>query len=179
MAGAIRSDDFEHIVTEYQGKLHGFARRIMHSHEDAEEVVQDAFFRAYRALAGMPAERQRALHLKGWLFTITLNVARNHLRKKGLPVVSLDSADDAARLLAQHVDPQTPETAFDERASLEEFEALLHRLPEHLRPAARMRFLHDRTHSEIAREFGQPVGTVKSHLHRAAAFMRRAFAEAA
>jgi RNA polymerase sigma-70 factor, ECF subfamily len=179
MAATIAAHDFERIVAEYQGKLHGFARRITHSHEDAEEVVQDAFLRAHRALARMPDEQRERLHLKGWLFTITLNVARNHLRKKGPRLVSLDSADDPARLLARHVDRETPETALDDRAGLLEIEALLQLLPEHLRPAARMRFIDDRTHSEIARAFCQPIGTVKSHLHRATAYMRRAFAEAA
>lgn len=178
MAATIARDDFERIVAEYQGKLHGFARRITHSYEDAEEVVQDAFFRAHRALSAMPAEQRGGLHLKGWLFTITLNVARNHLRKKGATFLSLDS-DDGSRLLAQHVDLQTPETAFEDRATLEEIEMLLQRLPEHLRSTARMRFVDDRTHSEIARVSGQPLGTVKSHLHRATAYMRRVFVEAA
>jgi RNA polymerase sigma-70 factor, ECF subfamily len=171
--------EFEQIVDEYQAKLNGYARRLTHNREDAEEVVQDALLRAYRALNRMSQEQQQNLRLKGWLYTITLNAARSFSRKKGPRCVSLDSSEDVQRMLSQHAERETPEAAFDELASLEEIEAALQRLPEHLRPAARLRFIDDRTHSEIARAFGQPMGTVKSHLHRALIFMRRAYAEAA
>ena len=166
--------EFDRIVEEYQTRLNGYALRITHNREDAEEVVQDAFLRAHRALSRMSREQQQQLRLKGWLYTITLNAARNFLHKKTPVVVSLDSSDDTQRLLAQYVDRETPETVFDERASLEEIEAMLQGLPEHLRSTARMRFVDDRTHAEIARISDQPIGTVKSHLHRATAFIRRA-----
>jgi RNA polymerase sigma-70 factor (ECF subfamily) len=171
--------EFEQIVDEYQAKLNGYARRLTRNREDAEEVVQDALLRAYRALNRMSQEQLRSLRLKGWLYTITLNAARNFLRKKTPMCVSLDSSEDAQRMLSQHAERETPEAALEELASLEEIEATLQRLPEHLRPAARLRFVDDRTHSEIARAFDQPIGTVKSHLHRALIFMRRAYAEAA
>jgi RNA polymerase sigma-70 factor (ECF subfamily) len=171
--------EFEQIVNDYQAKLNGYARRLTHNREDAEEVVQDALLRAYRALNRMSQEQLRNLRLKGWLYTITLNAARSFLRKKAPMCVSLDSSEDAQRVLSQHAERETPEVVLDELASLEEIEATFQRLPEHLRPAAHLRFIDDRTHSEIARAFGQPIGTVKSHLHRALNFMRRAYAEAA
>ena len=179
MDSSVSVYEFEQIVEDYQAKLTGYARRLTHSREDAEEVVQDAFLRAYRALRRMSQEQQQQLRLKGWLYTITLNAARNFLRKKARPSISLDSSEDAQRLLSQHVERETPETVFDEHAGLEEVESVLRLLPEHLRRAARMRIIDDRTHSQIARVFGQPIGTVKSHLHRAMIFMRRACAEAA
>jgi RNA polymerase sigma-70 factor, ECF subfamily len=176
MNGTVDGYVFEQIVNEYQARLNGYARRLTHNREDAEEIVQDTFVRAYRALGRMPAERQRQLHLKAWLYTITLNATRNFLRRKAPLVVSLDSSDVGAQLLTER---ETPETVLDERASLEEVEAVLGLLPERLRATARMRFIDDRTLAQIAGTFGQPIGTVKSHLHRALNVMRRTAAKAA
>src|SRR5215831_4140993 len=73
---------FEAVVREYQDRLYSFALRLTGRPEDAEDVAQDAFVRAYRALQSYGAERVRALALKAWLYRITLNVARNRLRGK-------------------------------------------------------------------------------------------------
>ena len=168
--------DFERIVDEYQTRLRVFARRITGNREDAEEIVQDAFVRAYRALERMPERLRRDLRLRGWLYTITLNVARNRMRKKLPAVVSLDAVEDPASFLSRYVESETPESVLNERASLEVIEEALRRVPEHMRATARLKFLEGHTHSEIAEVFRQPIGTVKSHVRRAAIIMRRQFA---
>ena len=63
---------FEGLVRAYQDRLFSFALRVTGNREDAEEVAQDAFVRAYRALATYPAERIRALALRAWLYQVTL-----------------------------------------------------------------------------------------------------------
>ena len=177
MTAAVSIGDFERIVLEYQAKLRAFAQRMAGNREDAEEIVQDAFVRAYRALERMPESLRRDLRLKGWLYTITLNVARNRLRKKQPAVVSFDTVEDPATFFSHYVERDTPESALDERASVEVVEAALRRIPEHLRSTARLKFLEGRTHREIASSFRQPIGTVKSHVRRAAIIMRRHLAE--
>ncbi|MHB8145248.1 MAG: RNA polymerase sigma factor, partial [Vulcanimicrobiaceae bacterium] len=77
-----RTERFETIVDEYQRRLYGFALRMTGNREDAEEIVQDAFVRAYRALAKMSPQQRAELRLQPWLYTITLNVTRNRLRSK-------------------------------------------------------------------------------------------------
>ena len=177
MSAAVSVADFERIVGDYETKLRVFAQRMTRSREDAEEIVQDAFLRAYRALERMPENLRQDLRLKAWLYTITLNVARNRLHKKSPVVVSLDDVDDPARFHSLCVERETPESALDERASVEVVEAALRRIPEHLRSTARLKFLEGRTHREIASSFRQPIGTVKSHVRRAAIIMRRHLAE--
>ncbi|MBV8374548.1 MAG: hypothetical protein JO302_03480, partial [Candidatus Eremiobacteraeota bacterium] len=66
-------DSFERIVDDYQRRLYGFALRMTGNREDAEEIVQDAFVRAYRALGKMSREQRAELRLQPWLYTITLN----------------------------------------------------------------------------------------------------------
>ena len=83
---------YRQVMEQYQDRLYAFALRFAGNAEDAEEIVQDAFVRAYRALAGYPAARIAALALRPWLYQITLNAGRNRLRKRRLNVVSLDGA---------------------------------------------------------------------------------------
>src|SRR5450756_2931684 len=80
---------FERLVREYQDRLYSLAHRLAGNPEDAEEIAQDAFVRAYRAMKTYPAERIRALSLKAWLYQITLNVARNRRRRKSQKFVSI------------------------------------------------------------------------------------------
>ena len=80
---------FEDLVRAYQDRLFSFALRLTSRREDAEEIAQDAFVRAYRALGTYPAERIRGMALRAWLYQVTLNVTRNRLRGKKLKVVSL------------------------------------------------------------------------------------------
>src|SRR5271155_435210 len=72
-------ENFERLVDDYQRRLYGFALRMTGNREDAEEIVQDAFVRAYRALGKMSEQQRAELRLQPWLYTITLNVTRNRL----------------------------------------------------------------------------------------------------
>ncbi len=69
---------FEELVREHQDRLFSLALRYTGSPSDAEELAQDAFVRAYRALRGYEAARVRELNVRGWLTTIVLNLCRNH-----------------------------------------------------------------------------------------------------
>ena len=168
-------DNFEQIVSEYEDRLCGFAQRMMSNREDAEEVVQDAFVRAHRALNAMTPDERECIRLKPWLFVITLNVARNRLRKKSLPSVSLETIQNPDRIFSGCHQHELPESMLERSASIEVVEQALHHLPPGLRDTARLRFIEGRTHIEIATIFKQPVGTIKSRVHRATRIMRESF----
>jgi RNA polymerase sigma-70 factor (ECF subfamily) len=142
--------------------------------EDAEEIVQDAFVRAFRALGKMSAEQRAELRLQPWLYTITLNVTRNRLRSKRPPNVALDSlADPDALLRGAGEGPEQPEAIVERSSDMVLVERALLQLPMHLRAAATLRFIEGRSHPEIAEILNQPIGTVKSHVHRAVRILRR------
>ncbi len=168
-------ENFEQIVEEYQRRLYGFALRMTGNREDAEEIVQDAFVRAYRALGKMPPEQLRELRLQPWLYTITLNVTRNRLRTKRPVSVALDALADPDALLSgvEESRPQQPESIVEQNADVALVERALLQLPMHLRAAATLRFIEGRSHPEIAEILQQPIGTVKSHVHRAVRILRR------
>lgn len=173
--GGVSVDRFDRIVDEYQRRLYGFALRMTGNREDAEEIVQDAFVRAYRALLKMGPEQRAELRLQPWLYTITLNVTRNRLRSKRPASVALDALADPDALLreATHESPPQPEKIFQQNADMALVERALLQLPMHLRAAATLRFIEGRSHPEIAEILNQPIGTVKSHVHRAVRILRR------
>lgn len=176
MGGAPGIDRFDEIVDEYQRRLYGFALRMTGNREDAEEIVQDAFVRAYRALGKMSPEQRSELRLQPWLYTITLNVTRNRLRSKRPTNVALDALADADALLrgsATREAPPQPEKIVEQQADMALVERALLQLPMHLRAAATLRFIEGRSHPEIAEILNQPIGTVKSHVHRAVRILRR------
>jgi len=168
------TDRFERIVDEFQRRLYGFALRMTGNREDAEEIVQDAFVRAFRALGKMSEEQRAELRLQPWLYTITLNVTRNRLRSKRPTNVALDAlADPDALLNHTQEGPEQPEQIIERGTDLALVEQALLQLPMHLRAAATLRFIEGRSHPEIAEILGQPIGTVKSHVHRAVRILRR------
>lgn len=167
-------DTFDRIVDDYQRRLYGFALRMTGNREDAEEIVQDAFVRAFRALGKMSDEQRSELRLQPWLYTITLNVTRNRLRSKRPTNVALDAlADPDALLRESNEEPPRPETIVEQNAEVALVEKALLQLPMHLRAAATLRFIEGRSHPEIAEILHQPIGTVKSHVHRAVRILRR------
>jgi RNA polymerase sigma-70 factor, ECF subfamily len=167
-------ENFDQIVDDYQRRLYGFALRMTGNREDAEEIVQDAFVRAYRALGKMSLEQRADLRLQPWLYTITLNVTRNRLRSKRPTNVALDAlADPDALLRESNEGPPQPETIVEQNAEVALVEQALLQLPVHLRAAATLRFIEGRSHPEIAEILHQPIGTVKSHVHRAVRILRR------
>src|SRR5262245_27995550 len=114
LAAALADDlpgSFERAVLTFQDRLYAFALRLTGSAPDAEEITQDAFVRAYRALEGYPAERRRSLALRPWLYRIALNTTRNHVRRRRPVMVSLDG--DRPGLAT---DPATRPPALAERA---------------------------------------------------------------
>ncbi len=120
-------------------------------------------------------EAQRAeLRLQPWLYTITLNVTRNRLRSMRPTNVALDALADPDALLNETQEgPDQPEAIVERGTDMALVEQALLQLPMHLRAAATLRFIEGRSHPEIAEIIDQPIGTVKSHVHRAVRILRR------
>src|SRR5260221_7007833 len=138
---------FESLVWAYQDRLYAFAARMTGDHHEAEEIAQDAFVRAYRALAGYDRKRISALELRPWLYTIALNAVRNRKRGTKAVLVSLDGVDHAA-----DDDP----AVLVERSS--EVAGLLAALTPRHRAAVLLRYFEDLSYEEIAEVLGEPVG---------------------
>lgn len=168
---------FEELVRAYQDRLFSFALRLTGRREDAEEAAQDAFVRAYRALAAYPGERIRQMALRAWLYQVTLNVVRNRLRGKRLRLVSLDhplSPRGETAWEAPDTAEARPDAVYERSRRRRDMEALVARLPERYRAPILLRYVEGLRLEEVARVLGQPLGTAKSNVHRGVNALREA-----
>lgn len=156
---------FHEIVLRYQRPIYGLIVRMVRDPARAEELAQDTFVKAFRALHTYDVQRK----FSAWLLTIAHHVAIDELRKGSLKVQSLDETTDDGPQGREFADKAsaTP-AAIVERAELA---AALQTAIGHLRPEYRevvtLRYEQDLDYDEIADVTGLPMGTVKSSLHRA------------
>jgi len=175
---------FEAVVRAYQDRLFSFALRVTRNPQDAEEVAQDAFVRAYRALCTYDSERIRSLALRAWLYRITLNVARNRLRGKKPRLVSLEDArsrdgdGDGKSAWEPSDDPALrPDARYEEGRRRADIATLVGGLPKRYREPLVLRYVEGLKLDEVAKVLGQPVGTAKSNVHRAIIALRESLSE--
>jgi RNA polymerase sigma-70 factor (ECF subfamily) len=168
---------FERLVRAYQDRLFAFALRLSRSREDAEEIAQDAFVRAYKALKTYPPERIAALSLRAWLYQIALNVTRNRFRRRRPIHVSLTSADGEGAPMSHEpeIDPaDRPDALYEKKSERHGIAALVADLPDRYRMPLVLRYVEGLPVEEVASVLHQPLGTTKSHLHRGVNALREA-----
>jgi RNA polymerase sigma factor (sigma-70 family) len=177
---------FERLVHEHQNRLYTIALRLLGDARDAEEVAQDAFVRAYRAIAGYEGERIRALQLRPWLATILVNLCRNQSRRHSPTLVPIDGPTggpdgDTERMLPQlrSADPRgSPHETAVRREAARHWAGLLAALPDRYRTPVVLRHIDGLSYDEMATVLGRPEGTIKAQVHRGLVQLRVA-AEAA
>ncbi len=152
---------FPQLVLSFQQRLYAFALRQTGSLQDAEDIVQEAFIRAYHALADYPAERIRVMKLQPWLYKITLHIFYRHSRGSRLQFMPLDLSADSVLLEIEDDEHEQPEKVLEDKEDLRELEALVSRLPEQYRVAVSCYYFEELSYREIAELLNQPVGTVK------------------
>lgn len=165
-------DHFRQLVEVYQQRLYLFALRLVGRPEEAEDIVQAAFIRAYYALKGTPTRKVCILNLRKWLYTITLNIFRNCTRKREQHVTSLDLSENgiALNIADQALGPDEEAYWHEWRYELEGHIASL---PEPYRPAITLYLFEELSYAEIADLLRQPIGTVKGHISRAKTQLRK------
>ncbi len=165
---------FETLVREHQDRLFGLALRYLGSAADAEDMAQDAFVRAYRALTSYEPARVRDLDLRPWLTTILLNVCRNHVaRPARRAAVSAVVVDDSVALVADR--RGEPEAQVDRLEAAERWSRLVTALPPAYRAAVLLRHLDGMSYQEMSAVLGRPEGTLKAQVHRGVALLRAGF----
>jgi RNA polymerase sigma-70 factor (ECF subfamily) len=160
---------FPELVVANQDLVFGVALRVVRDAHAAEDVAQEAFVRAYRALRRYPNQQVRELRLRPWLARIALNAARNEVRGKRSDV---DIEDTAAGLAEPSDGPLRLAERNDERRM---WARLLAALPDRYRVAVALRYIDDLSYPELAETLHRPLGTVKSDVHRGTALLRAAY----
>jgi RNA polymerase sigma-70 factor (ECF subfamily) len=150
---------FPRLMEETGPGLYWGLRRICGDHQEAEDLTQETFIRAYRSLRGFDRDRFAALSLSPWLWTIALNLGRNHLRDRSRRPTFVEMTDRGDH------DPEPPDTAA--------WDARLASLSLHQRRAVVLRHVAGLGIAEIAEATGRPEGTVKADIHRGLERLRR------
>jgi RNA polymerase sigma-70 factor (ECF subfamily) len=157
---------FSLLVTKYQRKIMRLLSRLIRDSAEIEDVAQEAFVRAYRALPGFRGESA----FYTWLYRIAINTAKNHLMAAGRrPSVSDTEADAAERFDGAEAlrDVATPDALLLSKEVGEAVNRAIDRLPEDLRKAIVLREIDGLSYEEISAALACPIGTVRSRIFRA------------
>ncbi len=164
---------FPQLVLSSQHRLYAFALRQTNCPQDAEDIVQEAYIRAYHALADYPAERIRLMKLQAWLYKITLNIFYRHVNSKHLIRLPLDLSEDSAHLAIEDDGREQPEKVLEESEDLRELETMIAQLPTQYQVAVNCYYFEELSYREIGELLNQPIGTVKSNVYRGTQLLRK------
>ena len=157
---------FDLLFLRYQHKIHGLVTRYVNAPEDVEEVVQEAFIKAYRALPRFRGESA----FYTWLYRIAVNTSKNHLvsqsrRPRGVEINAEDI--ETSEVAAALQDTEDPEALLRRDQLQAAVDHALADLPEDLRTALTLREFDGLSYEQIAAVMECPVGTVRSRIFRA------------
>lgn len=149
---------FQAVVEQMSTRIYWGLRRISADHQEAEDLTQETFIRAYKALGSYDSQRIRDMKLEPWLWTIALNLGRNHMRDRSRRPTYVELEDSGID------DPEVADgRAWDQR---------LNCLNGHQRTAVVLRHVSGLGIGDIAEATGRPEGTVKADIHRGLAKLR-------
>ena len=160
------SSAFDVLVRKYQHRIVGLIGRYVHDWSECQDVAQEVFMRAYRALGNFRGDAQ----FSTWLHRIAVNTAKNHLVAQNrrpptgdIDIMDAEQFDHGFRLR----DTDTPEHELLRQEIETTVMAAVNRLPPELREAITLREVEGLSYDEIAERMGCPIGTVRSRIFRA------------
>ncbi|MBI2908576.1 MAG: sigma-70 family RNA polymerase sigma factor [Chloroflexi bacterium] len=157
----LRPEVFAELITRYQNKVYSLACRITGDAEEAKDLAQETFIRAYTSLPGF----HRGARFSPWLYRIATNLSLNYRkrRREAVPLADKPLPDETSL---------SPEEAVERKESQERIQRAILGLPGLYRTVLVLRHVNELTYQEIAQVLEIPVGTVKARLFRARDMLR-------
>jgi RNA polymerase sigma-70 factor (ECF subfamily) len=172
LEGDVRA--FGHLVDKHKAKAMTLALRILHNREDAEEALQDAFVRVYRAL---PSFEWKS-NFSTWLYRIIYNTCASAIHKKsGMHRLSLDAEDENGTHLEIESDVLLPDIQLESNEFIGIVQEEMEKLPTAYGSTFFLFIIQEMSYEEIVEVTGLPLGTVKARIFRARALLRNAIAK--
>ena len=164
-------DSFNQLVSRWERPIFALAYRTLGREEDARDVVQDAFLRAFLGLKGFKGEAK----FSSWLYRITLNLCRDWIRKeRRAPIAQMPEDVDPLELADERAAPtESVEDLVARREMSDAVSRAMAELPEEQRTAILLKEYHGLTFQEIADTLGCPLSTVKTRLYQGLSVLRR------
>ena len=167
-------DSFNQLILRWERPIYALAYRVIGREEEARDVCQEAFLRAYRALPGFKGQAK----FSSWLYRITLNLCRDWIRKqRRQPVSQLPEDVDIDEVAAATGPVESIEDLVARRELSAVVEKAMTHLPEEQRTAIILKEYHGMTFQEIADLQGCPLSTVKTRLYQGLSVLRRRLEE--
>jgi RNA polymerase sigma-70 factor (ECF subfamily) len=164
-------ESFNQLILRWERPIYALAYRVIGREDDARDVCQEAFLRAFRALPGFKGQAK----FSSWLYRITLNLCRDWIRRhRRTPVSQMPEGTDPLELAAERGGVETIEDLAARREITAVVEAAMAHLPEEQRTAIVLKEYHGMTFQEIADLQGCPLSTVKTRLYQGLSVLRRA-----
>jgi len=157
---------FDLLVLRYQHRILGLIGRFIYDPSEVEDVAQEAFIKAYRALPKFRGDSQ----FYTWLYRIAINTAKNYLVARGRRPPSTDVDVEDAEFMENNApltDIESPEASQEKEDLHRVINKAIEDLPEDLRTAFTLREFSGLSYEEITEIMGCPVGTVRSRIFRA------------
>ena len=163
-------DSFNQLILRWERPIYAFAYRVIGREEDARDVCQETFLRAFRSLKGFRGQAK----FSSWLYQIAMNLCRDWIRRqRRARTVQLAEGVDPSELAAE----QGPVESIEDLVSRRELSAVVDvamtLLPEEQRTAIVLKEYHGMTFQEIADLQGCPLSTVKTRLYQGLSVLRR------
>jgi RNA polymerase sigma-70 factor (ECF subfamily) len=163
-------ESFNQLIRRWERPIYALAYRTIGREEDARDVCQDTFLRAFRALNGFKGEAK----FSSWLYRIALNLCRDWMRRqRRAPTVQMPEDVDVAELVAAQGPTESIETLVARKELGRAVATAMARLPEEQRTAIILKEYHGLTFQEIADLQGCPLSTVKTRLYQGLSVIRR------
>ena len=164
------ADSFNQLVLRWERPIYALAYRVIGREEDARDVCQETFLRAFRALGGFRGQAK----FSSWLYRIALNLCRDWVRRqRRTPVVQMPEDVDLIELAASREPTEPIEDLVARHDLTRVVEKAMARLPEEQRTAIILKEYHGLTFQEIADLVGCPLSTVKTRLYQGLTVLRR------
>ncbi|MHB1083806.1 MAG: sigma-70 family RNA polymerase sigma factor [Thiobacillus sp.] len=174
MRGTDRTQRFEAAVLPHLDAAYNLARWLLHDEQSAQDVVQEAYLRAFRFFDGF-----RGGDARPWLLSIVRNSCFTWLRERGRDHLEFDEERDSdQRDPALHEAADGPERLLERKLERTQVNAAITTLPPLFREVLVLREIEALSYEEIAQVVGIPAGTVMSRLSRARSMLRAALAAA-
>ncbi len=158
---------YEELLRSYRRSVYHIVLKMVRDTDDADDVTQEIFAKAFRSLGRYRAE----FAFSTWLFRIATNHCIDFIRKRKLKTQSLNSemqlGDGKGMLLEVASQDLNPQDAFVRQQRIERVQQLVERLPAKYQQLVRLRYFDELSYEEIAVELRAPLGTVKAQLFRA------------
>ena len=163
-------DSFNQLIIRWERPIYALAYRVIGREEEARDVCQEAFLRAFRGLQGFKGQAK----FSSWLYRITLNLCRDWIRRhRRAPVSQIPEDTDPMELAAQVGPVESIEDLAARRELTVVVEKAMECLPEEQRTAIVLKEYHGLTFQEIADLQGCPLSTVKTRLYQGLSVLRR------